>query len=484
MSNTFEKKHLTKKSVNISDWYHDVVLRAELAEYSDVKGCMIIRPRGYALWEKAQSVLDLWFKEAGVENAYFPIFIPMALFEKEKKHVEGFSPELAIVTIGGGEKLAEPIAIRPTSETVITQKFADWIHSWRDLPLKLNQWCNIVRWEKRTYPFLRTSEFLWQEGHTAHADEKDAMAMVMLALEWYAKFYREYFAISPYVGIKSENEKFAGAESTYSVEIVVPDGKALQAATSHYLGTNFGAAFGVSYLDEAGKKQSVHQTSWGFSTRAIGGLILVHGDDAGLVLPPKVAPHQVVVIGIGNDEETQKSVSDYVEKIVKTLKVKGIRAVGDLDFRKTLGFRINEWELKGTPLRLEIGKKELENETVTAARRDNFEKSQIELKTAAKSVEALLTKIQEDMLEKSEASKNALTMETDNYSEFKRLLEEKKVFIRVPWCEDAVCEAKIKAETKATSRVLELDWIDKKEDLTCFACGKKAHRKWLFAQSY
>ncbi len=485
MTKSFEKKGLTKKSENISDWYHDVVLRAELAEYSDVKGCMIIRPNGYAIWEKTQAVLDGWFKEYGVQNVYFPLFVPMALFEKEKKHVEGFSPELAVVTIGGGEKLAEPIAIRPTSETVITQKFADWIQSHRDLPLKLNQWCNVVRWEKRTYPFLRTSEFLWQEGHTVHKDKEDAMAMVLQALEWYRKFYEEQMGISAYVGMKSENEKFAGADVTYSIELVMPDGKALQAATSHYLGQNFAKGFKVEYLDEEGQKQFVHQTSWGLSTRAIGGLILTHGDDSGMVLPPNIAFAPVVIIPINNkDSEIQNKALSAAEGIAKDLKKAGIKTIVDSDFKSSLGSKINNWELKGVPLRLELGAKELEAGQIQFVRRDNFEKGKINLKDAVYEVKSLLESIQNDLLKKSDELKKELTVEADEIHEFKRILSEKKVFIRAPWCEDTECELRIKADTKATPRVLEMDRIDKKEDLKCFACGKTTSRKWLFAQSY
>ncbi len=482
---SFDKKGLTKKSDNISDWYHDVVLRAGLAEYSDIKGCMIIKPHGYAIWEKTQAVLDLWFKEYGVQNVYFPIFIPMNLFQKEKEHVEGFSPELAIVTHAGGEELAESIAVRPTSETVITKKFADWIQSHRDLPMKLNQWCNVVRWEKRTYPFLRTSEFLWQEGHTVHADKEDAMRMVMVALDWYTKFYKEYFAIAPYVGFKSSSEKFAGADVTYSIEIVVPDGKALQAATSHYLGENFTKAFGVQYLDESGNKLFAHQTSWGLSTRAIGGLIFSHGDDSGLVLPPQIAPQQVVLIGIGGKEEKdQREISDYVAELNNVLKTHGIRSVPDADFRKTLGFRINDWELKGIPLRIEVGKKELESKTVTIVRRDNFIKQTVGIDKLVSEVSDLLKKIQQELYDKSEKIRNDLTIEVSDYNEFKNTLLDKKMFIRAPWCEEPTCEAIIKEETKATTRCLELDRVNEDAEFKCVRCGNKARRKWLFAQSY
>lgn len=485
MSKSFEKKGLTPKSENISEWYHDVVLRAELAEYSDVKGCMIIRPNGYAIWENAQKVLDSWFKQGGVQNVYFPIFIPMSLFQKEKEHVQGFSPELAVVTIGGGEELAEPLAIRPTSETVITQKFAEWIQSHRDLPMKLNQWCNVVRWEKRTYPFMRTSEFLWQEGHTAHADREDAMNMTLQALEWYRKFYEEYMAISTYVGIKSKGETFAGADETYAVELVMPDGKALQAATSHYLGEHFAKAFEVRYLDEYGKKQNVHQTSWGLSTRAIGGLVLTHGDDAGLVVPPRVSRIQVVILPVNNkDTELEQKLVDYSRKLADELSLSGVRVEVDSDTKSTLGFRINKWELQGIPLRLEIGAKELESGKIRFARRDNFEKGDISGSDLVKEIQNLLETIQADMFNKSKTAKEAQTIEADNYEEFKKILAEKKSFVRVLWCESSDCEAKIKSETKATPRVCELKDINEKANGKCFACGEAAHRHWLFAQSY
>ncbi len=485
MNKSFEKKGLTKKSENISDWYHDVVLRAELAEYSDVKGCMIIRPNGYAIWETTQSVLDSWFKEYDVKNVYFPIFVPMALFEKEKKHVEGFSPELAVVTHAGGEELAEPIAIRPTSETVITQKFSEWVQSHRDLPMKLNQWCNVVRWEKRTYPFLRTSEFLWQEGHTVHKDKGDAMVMVMKALEWYKNFYEQYLGISVYVGMKSESEKFAGADLTYSVELVMPDGKALQGATSHYLGENFTKSFDVQYLDDTGSKKYAHQTSWGLSTRSIGGLILTHGDDSGIVLTPKIAFAQVVIIPINNkDESLQQKALDAATAVASDLKKAGIKTIVDGDFKSSLGSKINNWELKGVPLRLELGARELEAGEIQYVRRDNFEKAKVKLDGVIASVQEILEKIQSDLLKKSEDLKNSLTVEADDIHEFKRILQEKKSFIRVPWCEDPGCEERVKADTKATSRLIELDRIEENGSYKCFACGKPAHRKWLFAQSY
>jgi prolyl-tRNA synthetase len=485
MSKTFEKKGLTKKSENISEWYHDVVIRAGLADYSDVKGSMIIKPDGYAIWEAVQATLDAWFKADGVRNVYFPLFIPYSLINKEKEHMEGFSPELAVVEYAGGEKLAEPLVVRPTSETIMYKTFADWISSWRDLPFKVNQWCNVVRWEKRTYPFLRTSEFLWQEGHTVHKDEADAEEMTLKALAWYQKFYEEYFAIALYVGLKSRGETFAGALRTYATEMVMPDGKALQAATSHNLGDNFAKVFGIEYLNEESEKVQAFQTSWGLSTRSIGGLVLSHGDDSGLVLPPMVAPTQIVIIPItSRDEEAQKQAFAQASKIADELKHEGLRVVVDNDFKSTLGFRINEWELKGVPLRLEIGPKELESGKLKYVRRDNLEKGEISDKKLVMDAQNLLAQIQSDMYAKSLAARNEQTMEAANYTRFKQILDDQKSFVRVLWCESTDCEKKIKEETKATPRVCELKDLNEQADGKCFACGEHADRHWLFAQSY
>ncbi len=484
MKKTFEKKGLRKKSENISEWYHDVVLRAGLADYSEVKGSMIIKPYGYAIWEKVQATLDAWFKADGVQNAYFPLFIPMHLLQKEKEHIVGFSPELAVVTHAGGEELAEPLAVRPTSETIMYKTFADWIQSYRDLPLKINQWCNIVRWEKRTYPFLRTSEFLWQEGHTVHQNEEEAIAMALKALEWYRRFYEEYFAISVYAGVKSEQERFAGAKTTYAVELVIPDGKALQGATSHDLSDHFARVFEIQFLDEFGAKRYPRQTSWGLSTRSVGGLILSHGDDAGLIVPPRVAPHQVVVLAVMGDGVQGRDVEAAAARVVTELQEAEIRAVLDADTKHTLGYRINDWEIKGVPLRLEIGAREVEKGTITAVRRDTFLKESIRQEDAVSAAAKLLNAIQADLLARSEQNKKDRTVEVESYAEFKEVMEKRKSFIRVLWCERVECERRIKEETKATPRVLELDRMDKKEHGACIACDNEASHRWLFAQSY
>ncbi|MCC7356419.1 MAG: proline--tRNA ligase [Candidatus Doudnabacteria bacterium] len=481
---TFSKKHLTKKTDDISEWYNDVVLRAGLVEYSDVKGCLIIKPNGYALWESVQKELDLWFKADGVKNVYFPLFIPMSLLQKEADHLEGFSPELAVVEYAGGEKLHEPLAIRPTSETIMYKTFADWVQSHRDLPLKVNQWCNVVRWEKRTYPFLRTSEFLWQEGHTVHKNAEEADAMAQKALGWYQKFYEEFFAMSPYVGIKSETEKFAGAKRTYSVELVMPDGKALQAATSHDLGDNFAKVFGIEYLDENNQKQLGYQTSWGFSTRSIGGLVLTHGDDAGLILPPKVAPTQVVIVVIGNKQDAENPVEPFADEIAEELRAQDLRVIVDVNYNNSLGRRINNWELEGVPLRLEIGAKEMEQNQVTSVRRDTFEKQSIDRANITATVISQLDTIQTDLLEKSKKLKTDKTKNVNSFEEFKQAMDSDKSFIRMYWCESLECEKTIKDATKATPRVLELENMAEQADEKCLKCGNPAQRQWLFAQSY
>jgi len=348
----FEKKEIAKKSVDFAQWYNDVVLKAELADYSPVKGCMVIRPYGYGIWENVQKYLDRMIKKAGVENAYFPLFIPQSFLKREKEHVEGFAPELAVVTIGGGEKLVEPLVVRPTSETMMYEMYSKWIHSWRDLPLLINQWCNVVRWEKRTYLFLRTTEFLWQEGHTVHATHEESYAEVLRALSMYQEFVEKYLAIPVIKGVKSSNEKFAGAEKTTAIEALMPDGKALQAGTSHDLGQNFSKVFKISFQNKEGKEEFGWQVSWGMSTRIIGGLIMMHGDDQGLVMPPMIAPIQVVIIPIDCKNE---KLLEYAKSIVEELENENIRVKVDTRTEQTVGYKFNQWELRGVPIRVEIG---------------------------------------------------------------------------------------------------------------------------------
>lgn len=478
----FEKKELKKKSVNISDWYNDVVLKAELADYGPVKGTMVIRPYGYALWEAVQRIFDGMIKEAGVQNAYFPLFIPMSLLAKEKEHVEGFSPELAVVTHGGGEKLAEPLAVRPTSETIMYSMYAKWIQSYRDLPLLLNQWCNVVRWEKRTYLFLRTTEFLWQEGHTAHETHKEAIDFTNKAHEWYRQVFEEYLAMPVILGRKSTTEQFAGAAFSLTVEALMPDGKSLQSATSHDLGQNFSKVFDIQFSSKDGKREYVWQTSWGMSTRALGGLFLVHGDDDGLILPPKVAPYQVVIIPITkSDKEEHTSLKTYVKRIQEAVTATGVRVLVD-ETDDSIGRKFNKWEMKGVPVRIEIGEKEVASETVTIVFRDTHEKKQLKWKECVLRIEEILTSMQKRLFDKQKAFLASHSFLVDSYDEFKNIMNTSKGFIHALWCEDAVCEKEIKDETKATTRCLPLD--AKEEKGVCIHCGKPATHRWIFGQSY
>jgi len=480
-----QKKFLTKKSDDMSKWYGEIIDKAGMAEQSPVKGCIIIKPYGYAIWERIQATLDSWFKHDGVENVYFPLFIPYSLLEKEKEHISGFKPELAVVTHGGGEELAEPLVVRPTSETIMYQTFAKWIASYKDLPLKINQWCNVVRWEKRTYPFLRTTEFLWQEGHTAHRTNEEAMQMVMKALYWYRDMYENYFAISAYVGEKSASERFAGADKTFSVELVIPNGKALQGATSHNLGQNFSKSFEIAYSDEQNTRQNPYQTSWGLSTRSIGGLILSHGDDNGLILPPNIAPYQCILMPLESKDETVNSkIRDIIAKLVTQFESENIRYKINKDFDKSYGYRASLVEISGSPFRIEIGQKEIEKGACIVVTRDTFEKKTVSLDAVVEYIQDESKKMHMRLLVASKENKEALTKEVDTFEQFKQTMSEKKSFIRAFWCEGSVCEQKIKEETKATTRVCELEEIDKNDDGTCIYCKNKARRKWLFAQSY
>lgn len=475
----FTKKYLIKKSLNLSDWYNNVVLQAELADYSPVKGCMVIRPYGYGIWEKIQYRLNRMISDAGVQNAYFPLFIPKSFLEKEKEHVEGFSPELAVVTIGGGEKLADPLVVRPTSETMMYEMFSKWIHSWRDLPLLINQWCNVVRWEKRTYLFLRTTEFLWQEGHTVHETHEQSGNEVNRALMMYKTFVEDYLAMPVICGTKSGQEKFAGAEKTTAIEALMPDGKALQVGTSHDLGQNFAKVFKISFQDKEGNKQFGWQTSWGMSTRIIGGIIMMHGDDQGLILPPKVAPIQAVLVPIDCQD---KELRAYTEKIAEDLEKENIRTKVDLRDEETAGYKFNEWELKGVPIRLEIGKKELKENTVTVYRREEKIKIKYPREGIQEIIVKMLKEIQKNLLDKAKIFLQENTRKVTDYKEFKEIMGTKKGFIKAFWCEDTKCEQKIKEETKATTRVLPFE--EKEQQGNCIYCGNKAKYQWIFAQAY
>lgn len=482
MQKQFAKRELKKRSENLSDWYTDVILKAKLADYGPVKGTMVIRPYGYALWEKVQEIFNTLMKSAGVENAYFPLFIPYSLLEKEKEHIAGFSPELAVVTIGGGEKLKDPLVVRPTSETIMYAMYAKWIHSWRDLPVLINQWNNVVRWEKRTYLFLRTSEFLWQEGHTAHETEDEAIKMAMTALDWYRRVYEDYFAMKVILGTKSVSEKFAGAKTTYTVEALMPDGKALQGATSHNLGQNFSKPFDIHFQNKEGKEDYVWQTSWGLSTRSLGGLFLTHGDDQGLILPPKIAPIQAVIIPIFKSGHDDREPLVYCQELLEAFANAGIRARVDSRKEESVGRKFNDWEIKGVPVRIEIGSVETKERTVTIVRRDTGEKMTVARSGVLVALQKSLAQVQSGLLAKSQKFTAEHTHDADSYAQFKQIMSTTRGFIRAFWCEEAECEAKIKEETKAATRCLPLG--AKEESGRCVHCGKRASQRWIFAQSY
>lgn len=482
MNQQFSKKELKKKSDNTADWYTDVILKAELADYAPVKGTMVIRPYGYAIWEHVQAIMNRFMKAEGIENAYFPLFIPHSLLEKEKEHVKGFAPELAIVTIGGGETLKDPLVVRPTSETIMYEMYKKWIHSWRDLPLLINQWNNVIRWEKRTYLFMRTMEFLWHEGHTAHETEKEAVELIHKTLSWYKAVYEDYYAIPVIIGFKSKAEKFAGAKDTYTVEMLMPDGKALQGATSHNLGQNFSVPFEIKFQNREGKEDFVWQTSWAITTRSIGALVLVHGDDNGLVLPPKIAPIQVVIMPIVRKDMDAQLLLTYCREIKEALDNGGIRSKLDNRDEPSVGRRFNQWEVKGVPVRFEIGGNESSDRTVTIARRDTGEKVTVKRENMLVTVEKILKDVQKSLFVKASAFMTENTRDAGDFDEFKAIMGKERGFIRAFWCEDSICETKIKEETKATTRCLPLDPAE--ESGSCVYCGKPAVHRWIFAQAY
>ena len=476
-------KEITPKGEDYSQWYLDVVLKAEMADYGPVKGCMVIRPYGYAVWEHMQADMDRRIKETGHVNAYFPLFIPKSFLEKEKEHVEGFSPECAWVTVGGGEELEEPLAIRPTSEAMICSMYAKWVKSWRDLPVLINQWANVVRWEKVTRPFLRTTEFLWQEGHTLHATEAEAEEETLKMLQVYRAFSEEVLAMPVVWGRKSESEKFAGALRTYSIEALMGDGRALQAGTSHNLGQHFATAYGIEFLDKDQQRALPWSTSWGTSTRMIGGLIMTHGDDAGLVLPPRVAPYQVVVVPIPPRKgDWNESVLPKAREVVQTLRGAGVRV--HLDDRDTQqpGFKYADWEMRGVPLRLEIGPKDVEKDQCVLVRRDSREKSFVPLASVAEQARGLLTSIQDGLLDRARRFVADNTTRVSTYDEFKRVMADKRGFIVTGWCRAADCEAKIKEETKATVRVIPIEGTPAAG--ACVRCGQASSSEVYFAQAY
>ncbi|OEG00017.1 proline--tRNA ligase [Vulcanibacillus modesticaldus] len=463
-----------------SRWYLDIVKKADLMDYGPVKGTMIIKPYGYAIWENIQKDLDRRFKETGHENAYFPLLIPESYLQKEMNHVEGFAPEVAWVTQGGNEQLEERLVVRPTSETIICSMMSQWIQSYRDLPMKLNQWANVMRWEKSTKPFLRTSEFLWQEGHTAHATFEEAEEEALTMLDVYKSFVEEVLAMPVIKGRKTENEKFAGAVHTYSIEALMSDGKALQAGTSHHLGQNFSKVFEIQYSDKDNKLQYVHQTSWGVSTRLIGGLIMTHSDDRGLALPPKVAPIQVVIIPIlRKDKEEVKNKAHQIKDQLSQL---GIRVKVDDREEMTPGWKFNEYEMRGVPIRIELGPKDIEKEQFVLARRDTGEKEFLSLADLTKIIPAKLDEIQQNMFNKAEQFLKTHTFEANSIDEMKEQLLKEKGFIKSWWCGDITCLDKVKEETGATARNIPFD--QREGQGKCICCGKESTTTVIFARAY
>jgi len=488
-------KNLTKRSEDYSKWYNELVINADLAENSGVRGCMVIKPYGFSIWEKMQAELDRMFKETGHQNAYFPLFIPKSYFSKEASHVDGFAKECAIVTHyrlredgkGGVEvdpdaKLEEELIVRPTSETIIWDTYRKWIQSYRDLPLLINQWANVVRWEMRTRLFLRTAEFLWQEGHTAHATKQEAIEETEQMVNIYAEFVEDYMAVPVIKGLKTESERFAGAEETYCIEALMQDGKALQAGTSHFLGQNFAKAFDVKFTAKDGKQDYVWATSWGVSTRLMGALIMTHSDDKGLVLPPKLAPDQVVIVPIYRNDEQFELVSELAKEVMKELRTKGVRVKFDNRDTYKPGWKFNEYELKGVPVRLAIGPRDVENGTLELARRDTLTKESISRDDVVSIVVDLMDEIQKNLYNKADSFRTEKTTDVVTYDEFKEVLNTKGGFILAHWDGTAETEELIKNETKATIRCIPLD--TKLEKGTCMVSGKPSNQKVLFAKAY
>ena len=490
-----ELKHMTKRAENYSQWYNDLVIKADLAEQSAVRGCMVIKPYGYAIWEKMQAQLDKMFKETGVQNAYFPLLIPKSFLSREAEHVKGFAKECAVVThyrlkatddgnaveVDPNAKLEEELIIRPTSETIIWNTYKNWIHSWRDLPLMCNQWCNVMRWEMRTRPFLRTSEFLWQEGHTAHATREEAEKEAQTMLHVYADFAEKWLAVPVVQGVKSETERFAGALDTYTIEAMMQDGKALQSGTSHFLGQNFAKSFDVTYLNKDNKPEYVWATSWGVSTRLIGALIMTHSDDNGLVLPPKIAPIQVVIVPIFKGEEQLKELTAKLQPVIDQLRELGITVKYDDADNKRPGFKFADYELKGVPVRLAMGGRDLENNTIELMRRDTLEKESVSFDGIVEHVKALLDDIQDNIFHKAKAFRDSHIYECENYEEFKEKVKDGGFFL-CHWDGTEETEAKIKEDTQATIRGV--PYMFEQTPGVDMVSGKPAKYRVIIARSY
>jgi prolyl-tRNA synthetase len=477
------EEKLTTRAEDFSEWYNQLVLRADLADYAPVRGCMVVKPYGWALWENCIAALDKRFKETGHVNAAFPMLIPMSFFEKEKEHVEGFSPELAVVTHGGGEKLEEPLVVRPTSETIIGYMYSKWIKSWRDLPVLINQWGSVLRWEMRTRLFLRTAEFYWQEGHTAHITAEEAREEMFRILDIYADFAINEAAVPVFKGTKSETERFAGAQVTTSIEGMMQDKRALQSATSHYFGQNFAKAFEIQFVDQSNTLQYCETTSWGLSTRMIGAIIMTHGDDQGLVLPPRLAPIQAVLVPIYKNDAEKAKVMEVANRVFMELKSAGVRIKMDDRENVSSGFKFNDWEMRGVPVRVEIGPKDVEKGSVAIARRDKpgrEGKSFVQQTGLASTVSGLLVEIQDALLKRATEFRDANIHEPKDYEDLKKIVADGWAFAY--WCESKECEAKVKEDTKATTR--NIPFNQPNEEGTCIVCGKPSKRKVYFARAY
>lgn len=477
--NDKQVKEITSRDVDFAQWYTDVVKKADLVDYSSIKGSMIIRPYGYAIWENMQNILDKKFKETGHENLQMPMFIPESLLQVEKDHVNGFAPEVAWVTHGGENKLEERMCVRPTSETLFCEHFKKIINSYRDLPLLYNQWCTIVRWEKTTRPFLRSREILWQEGHTMHATKEEALNETLRMLKVYEDFQRNVLAIPVFTGKKTDKEKFAGADSTYAIEAMMYDGVALQNATSHYFGQGFAKAFDIKFLNKENKLENPYQTSWGCTTRMIGSLVMVHGDDRGLVLPPRIAPVKAIVIPIGNDEKVDNALNEITEDLKDSLITYKVD-----NSNKTPGFKFAEAEVKGYPVRIEVGKRDLETGVVTIVRRDTLEKVQVPVDEAVMKVNELLINIQNDMYNKALERRNSMVYNADTYEEMSDIAKNKPGFIYTNWCGDVLCENKIKDDLGLKSRCIPFEGAEPTGNKKCVCCGKEATTKIYWAKQY
>ena len=487
MAEKIDEKKVTPRSQDFAAWYNELVIRTELADYSPVRGCIVFRPDGFAIWENLRDELDRRIKQTGARNAYFPLFIPQSFLQKEAQHVEGFAPEVAVVTHGGGKELEEPLIVRPTSETIINYMFAQWIHSHRDLPLMINQWCNVVRWEMRTRPFLRTTEFLWQEGHTAHATREEAERETLTMLEVYRSFVEDFLAIPLVVGRKSAAERFPGAEETYPIESLMPDGRALQCGTSHYLGQNFARAFDIRFLDENNELQHPHQTSWGVSTRLLGAIVMSHGDDQGLRLPPSVASTQAVVVPIWRKADEAARVLSSSREVAGKLTEAGLRVKHDEREGVTPGFKFNDWEMRGVPLRIEIGPRDVAAGEVVLARRDvagPAGKSKAPLADVVLRSKSMLQEIQSNLYHQAKAAAESNTRQFDDYAKLCAQMTDEGGggFADIYWCGNPACETKIREETRATCRAIPLN--QPKQDGICIVCAEPATERAFFAKAY